>query len=133
MGSISDTIICPKCGSEASDEFYYKTGEEFILCMHCGYTRKFYITNMDMVREDDEVMPEYKLEELLGYGSYRLKPKGVKYHEVGSFALPDSEQEFISMVDQSQDELDYASYTTFKDGVLSEAIVLLDRNPEDNG
>lgn len=133
MGSISDIIICPKCGSEASEEFYYKTGEEFILCTHCGYTRKFYITNMDLVREDDEVMPEYKLEELLGYGSYQIKPKGAAYNEVGSFALPDSEQEFISMVNESQDELDYAAYTTFKDGILSDLIVLLDKTADHNG
>jgi Zn ribbon nucleic-acid-binding protein len=37
MGSIIDYIACPNCGQEAYNDYYYKTGEEYINCQKCGY------------------------------------------------------------------------------------------------
>ena len=37
MGSVIDHIECPNCGQEAFSDFYYKTGEEYVNCQHCGY------------------------------------------------------------------------------------------------
>ena len=32
-----NVIECPNCKKDAWDDFYYKTGEEYIHCNHCGY------------------------------------------------------------------------------------------------
>ena len=47
MGSVLDFIECPNCKHEASDDFYYKTGEEYIFCQNCGYHRSATIINRD--------------------------------------------------------------------------------------
>ena len=39
MGIVIDYIDCPNCGNEAFSDFYYKTGEEYVNCNHCGYRR----------------------------------------------------------------------------------------------
>jgi uncharacterized Zn finger protein len=36
MGSVLDYIECPNCKLEAMDDFYYKTGEEYVNCGNCG-------------------------------------------------------------------------------------------------
>ena len=50
MGSVLDTIECPVCSSEASSDYYYKTGEEYIFCSHCGYKRE-----MRFERDDSDI------------------------------------------------------------------------------
>ena len=47
MGSVLDFIECPNCKHEASDDFYYKTGEEYVNCGNCGYHRSATIVNRD--------------------------------------------------------------------------------------
>ena len=38
MGSVQSAIKCPSCGySECWNDFYYKTGENYIMCGRCGY------------------------------------------------------------------------------------------------
>lgn len=37
MGSVIDYIECPNCEHEAYNDFYYKTGEEYVICNNCGY------------------------------------------------------------------------------------------------
>lgn len=42
MGSVIDYIECPRCKQEnCIDDFYYKSGEEYINCPDCGYHRIF--------------------------------------------------------------------------------------------
>lgn len=44
MGSTIDNTTCPKCKyKEATRELYYKTGEEIIFCMRCGYNSEYNI------------------------------------------------------------------------------------------
>jgi ribosomal protein L37E len=93
MGSIIDYIDCPKCGNESYNEFYYKSGEEFIFCNHCGYSRNFFIDNWedkDKKQEDAlfEWVPSFKLEEVVGFGCYKIRPKGGIGMEVGTFTQP---------------------------------------------
>ena len=43
MGSVIDYIECPRCKQEnCIDDFYYKSGEEYINCPDCGYHRVFH-------------------------------------------------------------------------------------------
>ena len=38
MGSVLDHIECPECKcEEATHDFYYKSGEEYVNCPRCGY------------------------------------------------------------------------------------------------
>ena len=73
MGSVLDYIECPNCGQEAYDDFYYKTGEEYINCNNCGYHRSATIINRDKalneLTEEDWEITELKNP----YGAYRLK------------------------------------------------------------
>lgn len=126
MESVVDNIECPDCGSEAFNEFYYESGEEFITCIHCGYSRRFFIANLDEkgVKSEFEWLPDYKLEELHGYGAYKIKVKGASAYECGSFGEPSAEQEFVRLIEESKDKLAHAEYTTFKDGTLAKTIII---------
>jgi len=43
MSSVSTLVECPHCKSpNCNEEFYYKTGELYILCMDCGYLEQHY-------------------------------------------------------------------------------------------
>jgi len=37
MGSVISSCECPHCKGEANEDFYYKTGEVYIMCSCCGY------------------------------------------------------------------------------------------------
>jgi len=44
MGSVIGNIECPNCKSEECfEDYYYKTGEEYVNCPDCGYHRSFTI------------------------------------------------------------------------------------------
>lgn len=42
MGSVIDTFDCPVCKEEATRDFYYRTGEEYCYCPHCGFQEQYY-------------------------------------------------------------------------------------------
>ena len=80
MASVLDYIECPNCKHEASDDFYYKTGEEYINCGNCGYHRSATIVNRDK-KLSELTEEDWKVEELKNpYGAYRLKV----YHSVAT-------------------------------------------------
>ena len=117
MGSVIDYIECPKCGGEAYDEFYYKSGEEFIVCPDCGYNRRFFITNWEQKEENGiDWIPEFKLEEYGGIGGYRLRQKGAIGHELGSFTDKQGPAEFVKLVEDNRDKIEHAEYTQLVDG-----------------
>ena len=57
MGSVIDYIECPRCKQEnCIDDFYYKSGEEYINCPDCGYNRIFHYkrdTDGKFLRKDE--------------------------------------------------------------------------------
>ena len=125
MGSVIDYIECPKCGGEAYDEFYYKSGEEFLVCPHCGYNRKFFITNWDdKEKEGEEWMPKFDLEEFGGIGAYRLRQKGAVGHELGSFTDERGVEEFIKLVEDNKEKIEHAEYTHLVDGKMVTTILI---------
>jgi Zn ribbon nucleic-acid-binding protein len=80
MGSVLDFIECPNCKHEASDDFYYKTGEEYVNCGNCGYHRSATIVNRDK-KLSELTEEDWKIEELKNpYGAYRLK----SYHSIAT-------------------------------------------------
>ena len=73
MGSVIDYFDCPNCGNEAFSDFYYKTGEEYVNCNHCGYHRSSIIITRDKplneLTDDDWLHREC----LNPYGAFRYK------------------------------------------------------------
>ena len=134
MGSIIDVIDCPDCGSEATIDFYYNTGEEFIMCQHCGYNRKFFITNWDEQDKKGEFewVPKFDMEEIHGKGAYKLRGKGAPATECGSFLEEASEQKFIELVEAQKDLLEYAEYTTYLEGKLKTVVLIEDKLEKQN-
>lgn len=133
MGSIVETIDCPFCRSEngAIVDYNYKTGEEFIHCPHCGYHRRFYITNInqkpDLVDDaatmsDEQWLPEYEIFECSEpYGAFEVQYKE-GYNEIGSFTEPENEEEFLLQVEDLIDEIRVAKISKFVD----DKIVVID-------
>jgi Zn ribbon nucleic-acid-binding protein len=88
MGSVIDYIECPHCGQEAYNDFYYKTGEEYVNCQNCGYhysatyktdDKGKYITKdgKDNTTFENLIMETKEIKN--PYGAYRLK----YYNSVG--------------------------------------------------
>ena len=126
MASVLDYIECPNCKHEASDDFYYKTGEEYINCGNCGYHRSATIVNrekrLDLLTEND-----WKIEELKNpYGAYRLKV----YHSVatqcGSFTNKYEYDYFISEISKDV-EIEFCSVSRFVDGEIVNEIIIDNR------
>lgn len=124
MESVMDYMDCVKCGSEAYQEFNLSTGEESIMCPHCGYNRKFFITNSESMNTDNW-LPMFDIEESGGFGAYKVRHKDSVGHEIGSFTEPASEQEFIRLIEQNKDQVEHAEYTTFSDGQLTNVVLIL--------
>lgn len=57
MGSVISYIECPRCKQEnCMDDFYYKSGEEYVDCPDCGYHRSFHYKRGDdgnFLRKDE--------------------------------------------------------------------------------
>ena len=123
MGSVIDYIECPDCGSEAYMDYYYRTGEEYINCNACGYSRAFQIINRES-SEEEGWKPEYKLDEIHGCGAYRLRQHGAIGYECGAFTEPAAEQEFVRLIEERKGELAHAEYTTFRDGILNKTVLI---------
>ena len=128
MGSVLDFIECPNCKHEASDDFYYKTGEEYVNCGNCGYHRSATIVNRDKklseLTEDD-----WKVEELKNpYGAYRLKV----YHSVatqcGSLENEEQYDEFKLQLEEDV-EIEFCSVSRFVDGEIKVEMII-DNGPK---
>ncbi len=73
MGSVLSEINCPKCGFErATRDYYYKSGEEFVLCYQCGYHSDILI-DWEKANCADKIV--WKHEENGGRGCYSYKSK----------------------------------------------------------
>ena len=128
MGSVIDCIECTNCKCEASSDFYYKTGEEFINCTHCGYSKSYTIINRDK-KINDLTDEDWKIEELKNpYGSYRLKPYKSIATQLGSFANKEEYDYFIKEVNKNE-ELEFCSISQLIDGKIITKIIF-DNGPK---
>jgi Zn ribbon nucleic-acid-binding protein len=123
MGSVLDFIECPNCKHEASDDFYYKTGEEYVNCGNCGYHRSATIVNRDK-KLSELTEEDWKVEELKNpYGAYRLKV----YHSVatqcGSLENEEQYNELKKTIEDDM-EVEFCSVSKFINGeIVTEMIV----------
>lgn len=128
MGSVIEAIQCPRCNDEASMDFYYKTGEEYIFCDNCGYSRSIEIINRDKklneLKEEDFKVEENKEP----YGAFRLEIRGNVGMQIGTLNTEEDSKEFKAAV-LLDPEIRYAHISRFVDGKI-EKIVLVDEGPK---
>ena len=128
MGSVLNYIECPNCKQEASDDFYYKTGEEYINCGNCGYHRSATIVNRDK-KLSELTEADWKIEELANpYGAYRIKV----YHSIATQcgSLENEEQyNNFKTANEVDVEIEFCSVSRLIDGeIVTE--VIIDNGPE---
>ena len=140
MGSVIDHIECPNCEHEAYQDFYYKTGEEYVNCPHCGYHYSaVFKTNGNGEYVTKDGTEDYSFDNLIleinelknPYGAYRLKYyDSVGYH-CGSL---ENEKQFINMLAnvKKQDNAEYFHISRFVDGEIKVEIVI-DNGPKVDG
>lgn len=117
MGSVLDFIECPNCKHEAFDDFYYKTGEEYIGCNNCGYHKSATIINRDkllteLTEEDWEVV---EIKE--PYGAFRIK----RYEDLGTLCGTLESEEHLNELKQELEkdkEVEYFTISQFIDGEI---------------
>lgn len=123
MGSVIDYIECPNCKQEASDDFYYKTGEEYINCGNCGYHKSVTIVNRDK-QLSELTQEDWKIEELKNpYGAYRLKAYKSIATQCGSFTNKEEYDYFISEISKDI-ELEFCSVSRLIDGEIIKEIII---------
>jgi hypothetical protein len=128
MGSVLDYIECLNCKSEASSDFYYRTGEEYINCGNCGYHFSATIVNRDK-KLSELTEQDWKVEELKNpYGAYRLK----SYHSIatqcGSLENEEQYNELKKTIEVNVD-VEFCSVSRLIDGKIVTEMVI-DNGPE---
>lgn len=97
MGSVIDYIECPRCKQEnCIDDFYYKSGEEYINCPDCGYHRVFHYKrdeNGKFLKKDEA--KEIHIEN--PYGAYRVETT-LGGATCGTLETDDDYQKFVSEI-----------------------------------
>jgi Zn ribbon nucleic-acid-binding protein len=136
MGSVIDFIECPRCKREdCFDDYYYKTGEEYISCPDCGYNRSSFIKrddegNMLKIDEDKDfaidnvVREETLLEE--PYCAFMIR-----YEDgVGSGgAIPTKEEydifvsDIVSITNQPDHKMEEVTISRFVDGEIKKETI----------
>ena len=136
MGSVMGQIECPRCGSEECfEDYYYKTGEEYVSCPDCGYHRSFFIKRdeegkmikLDESKElavDNVVREETLLEE--PFGAYLIR-----YEEgMGSGGTIPTEDDYnmfvsdiVSLTNQPDHKMEIVTISRFVDGEIKKETI----------
>jgi len=109
MGSVIDYIECPKCQSEGCfSDFYYKTGEEYVNCGECGYSRSVTIKDESRGKKLNELAEsDFDLNELANpWGAYRLKEIGNVGFTCGPLENKEQYDELLKSVMENIDSVD---------------------------
>ena len=129
MGSVISDIECPNCNQEAYDDFYYKTGEEYVNCNNCGYHASATIINrnkkLNELTDDD-----WKIVELKNpYGAYRIKHYDSIATQCGSLENEENYNNLKEWVEKETNDVEYFQISRFVDGEIKVEIVI-DHGPK---
>lgn len=107
MESVVSDIKCPRCGSEALNDYYYKTGEKVTHCTHCGYTYetfykrdeqgKLILRDPSKGEEFSNLTMEIK-EAKEPYACFSMRPKGSIGAVIGPLLSIGDREEFIENI-----------------------------------
>jgi len=117
MGSVIDYTECPNCGKEATTDYYYKTGEEYVNCRSCGYHYSRVITNRG--KKLNELTDEdWRIDEVKNpYGAFRYKIENSVAFHCGCLESEQDANEFRTEILKQQDVVvEYAEISRFVDG-----------------
>ncbi len=134
MGSIIDYQECPNCKMEAASDYYYKTGEEYMNCPHCGYHYSATIKNrekrLDELTKEDWEITEYKTP----YGAYRYKMSGDVVYQLGTLRTEQDAIDFqVAMRLEYQDHVEMAYISRVINGKKQVEWVVGNANEEEIG
>lgn len=121
MGSVIDYIECPKCNSEGCySDFYYKTGEEYLSCGECGYSRSVTIKDESREKKLNELSPsDWEVNELVNpWGAFRLKEIGMVAIQCGAFSSKKEYELLLEKVNQHIDSVDEFTLSRYIDGKI---------------
>jgi hypothetical protein len=135
MGSVIDYIDCPRCGQpDCVDDFYYKTGEEYIFCQKCGYQRIFrYKRDEEGKYLRQDAAKGFTFDNLIGeeihieepYGAFRVESTQGGA-ECGTLETEEQYQEFVSHIVSfinQPNTIQEATVSRFVDGEIKEEVV----------
>jgi len=125
MGSVIDYIECPNCKSpDCYDDFYYKTGEEYVHCSDCGYTKSVTIKNRDK-KLAELTEEDWELNEVQNpWGCYRIKEIGNVGFTCGTLLTEKEYDEIFDKVQEHLDSVDEFSLSRFTDGKIVKTMVV---------
>jgi len=132
MGSVISDIECPNCGQEAYNDYYYKTGEEYINCNNCGYHYSATIKNRDK-RLDELTDDDWEIIEIKNpYASFRIKIYDSIGYQCGSLTNEDELDKLKQQLEESIHagvEVEYFSISRFVNGEIVETSII-DNGPK---
>lgn len=132
MGSVIDYIECPNCKTEAYSDYYYKTGEEYIICNNCGYHKSITIKNRNK-KLTELTKDDWDISELTNpYGAYRIKHYDSVGYECGSLPDETAYNNIKEWVDKEVNDVEYFSVSRFVDGEIKVEYII-DNGPEVDG
>lgn len=125
MGSVIDCIDCPNCQSpDCHTDFYYKTGEEYIFCSDCGYSKQVHIVNREKLLKDltDE---DWRIDVVdKPWGSYKIKEIGMVGWAVGTLVNEEDYDFILCKVIENLESIDEFSISRFVDGKIVRTMVV---------
>jgi len=128
MGSVIDYIECPNCKQEAYNDFYYKTGEEYVNCMNCGYHYSATIINRDK-KLNELTEADWKINELKNpYGAYRIKFYESSGYNCGALENEEQLNELKTECEQD-DKIETVQLSRFVDGEIKVEMII-DNGPK---
>lgn len=131
MGSVIDYIECSHCGGEAYDDYYYKTGEEYINCNNCGYHYSATIINKNKLL-NELTNDDWKIKEIKNpYGSYRIKHYDSVATQCGGLTNIDEYNNIKEWVEKELNDIEYFSISRFVDGEIKVEYII-DNEPKIN-
>ena len=132
MGSVLDIIDCPNCGHEAHSDYYYKTGEEYIICNNCGYYKSVTIKETDKKMLSELTDDDWEVVEVANpYGVFKVK----FYDSIGTQCGPlENEEELNNIKGQvngfdAVGNVEYFAISQFIDGEIK-TTVFIDNGPK---
>jgi transcription elongation factor Elf1 len=117
MGSVLDFKECPHCGNEATSDYYYKTDEEYIHCIYCGYYKSITIKDDWQVIEIDNP-----------FGAYRIKTIGAIGTRCGTIMNEEDYEILKKEVMDDEPQIEYFAISRFINGDIDTKIIINKKN-----
>lgn len=101
MGSVMSNCTCEDCGyEEATQDFYYRSGEVYVFCGRCGSGYTHDITNRDDYEEGRDWTPNFETTETHCDGTFSCGGKKANGNPPGAHRIGGIKNEDIPLIIQ---------------------------------